>query len=103
MLKSLEIYYDVATMPGVAPGDMQAALGFRNAAMDHIELALGPAGEWEGAEIGTDPATGQIAANFGFTVEDFDAAEAIIRRAVAGTPYAVIREIRRAEIDPRHV
>lgn len=98
MEKSIEIYYDIANIPGMDIKDVDpgAALDFRNAAMELIETALEAeeAGEWEGAEIGM----GEV--NFGFTVEDFDRAEAIVRKAVEGTPYAGIRNIERTEFDP---
>lgn len=98
VMKSIEIYYDTKDIPGAAPGEdlSFAALEFRNAAMDLIEEALAAEdlGEWIGAEIGG----GEV--NFGFDVEDFDAAEAAVRRAVQGTPYENIREIERREFDP---
>ncbi len=86
---SIEIYYDTATIP-TEFGD---PLTFRNAAMAVVEDALekAGAGEWAGAEYGA----GEV--NFGFDVENFDVAEAIVRRAVAGTPYANIREIVRTD------
>ena len=91
--KSIEIYYDIAEIPGIEDRSAfsSEALDFRNAAMDHIEQALNAAdaGEWAGAEIGA----GEV--NFGFCVEDFDAAEAIIYQAVSGTRFAKIREISR--------
>ena len=37
--------------------------------------------------------------NFGFDVEDFDAAEACVRKSVKDTPYDCIREIERREFD----
>lgn len=93
--KSLEICYDIAQVPEIdaAGNPAEAALAFRNAAMDLIETALNEAGlgEWAGAEIGEDDLT------FGFEVDDFDAAEAAVRAAVAGTPYETIREIIRFE------
>ena len=97
-LKTIEIYYDIATIPGCDPTHPMdpKALPFRNAAMTLIEAALvnAEAGEWEGAEIGM----GEV--NFGFEVKDFDRAETIVRQTVAGTPYANIREITRSEYDP---
>jgi len=100
--KTIEIYYNVNRIPGLYPGDWDAALEFRNAAMEIIENALidARAGEWAGAEIGSCAATGEPEVNFGFEVEDFDMAEEIIRTAVEGTPYAGIREITRMETDP---
>lgn len=93
--KSIEIYYDIAAIPGIEDRSAfsSEALDFRNAAMDHIERALTAAdvGEWEGAEIGA----GEV--SFGFCVEDFDAAEAVVRQAVSGTRFANIREISRHE------
>ena len=87
--KAIEIYYDIAAIP-VGQGD---PLDFRNAAMERIEAALEDAGA--GAWTGADSGMGEV--NFGFEVEDFEAAEAIVRRAVAGTPFAGIREIARKE------
>ncbi len=90
--KSIEIYYDIASIPGISdPDDAMAALDFRNEAMEYIEEKLADAGlgEWTGAEIGM----GEV--NFGFEVNDFDAAEAAVRAAVAGTKFAGIREITR--------
>ncbi|MDU8925985.1 hypothetical protein RXV86_01170 [Alisedimentitalea sp. MJ-SS2] len=96
IMKSIEVYYDIATIPGIAQSDLHGALDFRNSAMELVETALeeAGAGEWEGAEIGM----GEV--NFGFSVEDFDRAEGIVRKAVTGTPYANIREITRSEFDP---
>ncbi len=103
--KSIEIYYDIDRIPGVGgdvprrglPGQdtADAALAFRNDAIELIEDALlaAKAGEWEGAEIGM----GEV--NFGFAVDDFDVAEAIVREAVAGTQFAGFREIVRNEFD----
>lgn len=93
--KSIEIYYDIADLPGDCSRISVKALDFRNAAMQRIEDALTSAGlgEWEGAEIGS----GEI--NFGFSVDDFDAAEAVVRSAVAGTEFERIREIERRELD----
>ena len=94
--KSVDIFYDTATIPNSNNGtNSRATLKFRNAAMDLIETALidAEAGEWEGAEIGG----GEV--NFGFSVQNFDQAEAIIRAAVKGTPYEGIRNITRREID----
>ena len=102
VFKSIEIYYDIDAIPGLSttttPAGMprwdeaERALAFRNDAIDLIEEAL-VAAEWEGAEIGH----GEV--NFGFAVEDFDAAEAVVRKAVAGTPYSGFREIVRNEVD----
>ena len=90
--KSIEIYYDVADMPDKY---LRKPLNFRNAAMERIEKALVEAGlgEWEGAEVGP------CEVNFGFSVVDFDSAEVAVRKAVAGTEFEGIREIRRQEID----
>lgn len=104
--KSIEVYYDIASIPGVfgrvtgpglpAPDIAEVALEFRDAAIELIEDALldAGAGEWQGAEIGM----GEI--NFGFAVDDFDLAEAIVLTTVAGTPFAHYREIVRREFDP---
>ena len=90
--KSIEIYYDVADMS-------PEALDFRNAAMELIETEMEKAGigEWEGAEIGKSIDTDGFEVNFGFSVTDFDAAEALVRQTVAGTPFEGIREIKRNE------
>lgn len=100
-IKSVEVYYNVNRIPDMYPGDWDHALEFRNAAMELIENAIidAHAGEWAGAEIGSNRETGEPEVNFGFEVEDFDAAEAVIQKAVAGTPYANIREIARREVD----
>jgi hypothetical protein len=103
--KSIEIYYDIDRIPAIA-GDVagrsvrvgdstDAALAFRNDAIELIEDALlaAKAGEWEGAKIGT----GEV--NFGFAVDDFDEAEAIVRNTVAGTRFENFREIVRNEFD----
>lgn len=86
---SIEIYYDTATIPP----EFGTPLTFRNAAMALVDDALEKAyaGEWVSAEQGAR----QV--NFGFNVDDFDEAEAIVRGAVAGTPYANIREIIRTK------
>lgn len=103
--KSIEIYYDIDSIPGVSamvtrPGlprwdEADRALAFRNEAIELIEDALlaAGAGEWEGAEIGRSEVT------FGFAVDDFDEAETIVRATVAGTRYHNIREIVRREFD----
>lgn len=93
-IKTLEIYYDIKDIPG--DDSTSQVLNFRNDAMHLIENALVDAGlgEWEGAEIGS----GEV--NFGFSVDDFDAAETAVRKAVAGTVYEGIREICRDEFDP---
>jgi hypothetical protein len=85
--KSIEIYYDIDSIPKT----YGHPLDFRNTAMELIEAALEAeeAGEWSGAEIGM----GEV--NFGFEVEDFEIAEAIVRKAVKGTDFANIREITR--------
>ncbi len=87
--KSIEIYYDIAAING------SDTLGFRNEAMHLVEKALEQAGlgEWAGAESGL----GEV--NFGFEVTDFDQAEALIRKTLAGTRYAVFREIARSQWD----
>ena len=93
--KNIEIYYDIDAIPGAreARNVGKVALNFRNAAMDLIENALAEAdaGEWTGAEIGS----GEV--NFGFTVTDFEKAEAIVRDTVAGTEFEGIRNIHRSE------
>ena len=99
LIRSIEIYYDIAAIPGVnadAPDALSKALDFRNDAMHHIETVLEKQGlgEWEGAEIGM----GEV--NFGFEVTNFDAAENAVREAVKDTPYAGFREISRSEFDP---
>jgi hypothetical protein len=111
--KSIEIHYDIDRIPGIAGGapagrsvvpfarmrpprgPADTALAFRNDAIELIEEALlaAGAGEWEGAEIGR----GQV--SFGFAVDDFDVAEAIVKQTVAGTPFAGFREIVRREFD----
>lgn len=85
--KSIEIYYDINAIPKGGPDP----LDFRNRAMVIIEAALekADAGEWAGAESGTNEV------NFGFEVDDFETAEKIVRDAVKGTPYDCIREITR--------
>ncbi|MEM6895794.1 MAG: hypothetical protein AAF576_00340 [Pseudomonadota bacterium] len=87
--KHLEVYYDISAIPT----SYGHPLDFRNAAMDRVEGAVmaAEAGEWEGAEIGM----GEV--NFGFKVEDFDRAKAVIRKAVMGTEFDCIREITRRE------
>lgn len=103
VFRSIEIYYDIDTIPGLCaavakPGaprwdDTDRALAFRSDAIEVIEDALvdAEAGEWEGAGIDRN------AVNFGFAVDDFDAAEAIVRKAVAGTRFENFREIVRNE------
>lgn len=100
--KSLEIFYDAATvaLPGKPPDKvLLAAPDFRNAAMEHIETALMSygLGEWVGAEVGMSEV------NFGFDVEDFDAAEACVRAAVKDTAFDCIREFERHEFDESDV
>lgn len=97
MYRSIEIYYDIAGIPGAAAGgdgDTDVALGFRNEAMHFVEAALEAdnLGEWAGAEIGM----GEV--NFGFAVTDFDAAEAAVHRSVEGTKFEGIRTITRFEM-----
>ena len=103
--KTIEIYYDIDRIPGISavvarPGlprwdEADRALAFRNEAIELIEDALLAAkvGEWEGAEIGN----GEV--NFGFAVDDFDQAEAIVRKTVAGTKFENFRAIMRKEFD----
>lgn len=105
LFKSIEIFYDIDTIPDVATNaarsgapqcdEADRVLDFRGEAIELIEEALlsAHAGEWEGAGIGR----GEV--SFGFAVDDFDEAEAIVRKAVAGTPYAGIREIFRFETE----
>ena len=93
--KSIEVYYDIADIPGCDgsnPMDPKAQ-PFRDAASELIETALENAGlgSCEGAEIGM----GEI--NLAFEVSDCGAAEAAVRAAVSGTPYEGIREIVRFE------
>ncbi|MEZ5715289.1 MAG: hypothetical protein R3D85_09040 [Paracoccaceae bacterium] len=101
-VKSIEIYYDVKSIPGLGNGDPVRALDFRNAAMELIENALldADAGEWAGAELGANGETGEPEVNFGFDVTDFDRAEAVVRATVKGTPYENIRVIERQSFDP---
>ena len=95
--KSIEIYYDIADIPSPdgRPVSGRKALKFRNAAMELIESALVDTGlgEWSGSEIGQ----GEV--NFGFTVDDFEAAERVAREAVIGTPYEGIRDVQHREFD----
>lgn len=95
-MKSIEIYYDIATIPDITDrSDLSAeAFEFRNDAIEHIKVALenAEAGEWEGAEIGG----GEV--NFGFSVENHDEAERLVRESVAGTVFDCIRSIERFEI-----
>lgn len=105
MFRSIEIYYDIDMIPDVSgvvarPGlprwdEARRALDFRGDAIELIEEALVDAGlgEWEGAGIGR----GEV--RLGFAVDDFDAAEAIVRDAVRGTRFEGIREIFRFETD----
>ncbi len=94
--RSIELYYDIENIPGIEDRGAFSgqALEFRNRAMDFIDNALesANAGTWEGAEIG------HTEINFGFEVDDFDRAEAVIREAVAGTEYEGFREMRRREM-----
>ncbi|MDA7965763.1 hypothetical protein [Ruegeria sp.] len=93
--KSIEIYYNISDIPDITDRSAfsSEALEFRNAAMEHVENALlaGDLGEWDGADIG------ETEVNFGFSVEDFEQAEAVVKEAVAGTRFANIREIVRNE------
>ena len=93
--KSIEVYYNVADIPD----EYSDVLNFRNAAMELIENALtaAGAGEWSGAESGTNYKTGKPEVNFGFEVPDFENAEAIVRETVKGTAFDCIREITRYE------
>lgn len=95
--RSIEVYYDIEAIPGLKDRSnfSSEALKFRNKAMHHIEAAIIQAelGEWSGAEIGL----GEV--NFGFVVNDFDAAEQVVRDAVRGTEFEGLREIERREID----
>ena len=103
--KSIEIYYDIDAIPEISthlarPGlprwdETDRALTFRGDAIELIEDALmdAHAGEWEGAGISGSEL------NFGFAVDDFDAAEEIVRRAVTGTRFENFREIVRNEFD----
>jgi hypothetical protein len=89
--KSIEVYYDIADIPGCDgsnPMDPKA-LPFRDAAMELIASALKEhrLGQGEGAEIGM----GEI--NIGFEVLDTDEAQDVVWDAVEGTPYEGIREI----------
>lgn len=105
MFRSIEIYYDIDMIPdlsGVVPrpglprwDEARRALDFRGDAIELIEEALIAAGlgEWEDAGIGR----GEV--RLGFAVDDFDAAEAIVRAAVEGTRFEGIREISRLETD----
>lgn len=105
VFRSIEIYYDIDTIPevsaGVATSDLprwdeaDRALEFRADAIELIEDALvgAHAGEWEGAGIS------RREVSFGFAVDDFDAAEAIVRNAVTGTRFEHFREIVRNEFD----
>lgn len=105
MFRSIEIRYDTDMIPDVSgvvarPGlprwdEARRALDFRADAIELIEDALLAAGlgEWEDAGI----ARGEV--SLGFAVDDFDAAEAIVRAAVEGTRFEGIREIFRFETD----
>lgn len=99
LFRALQVIYRVDDIPGAL--SLSDTLAFRNAAMDHIERALlaADAGEWIGAEAGHDPLCGSAVASLGFEVHDLDEAEELIRRAVAGTPYAPILRIDRREIE----
>jgi len=94
-IKTIEIYYDVMDIPDISDRSewSREALEFRNDAMEHIEVAIqhANAGEWAGAEIGANEV------NFGFSVEDFDYAEMVVRESVAGTVFEGIREIARRD------
>ncbi|MEP5757708.1 MAG: hypothetical protein ABJ327_00025, partial [Litoreibacter sp.] len=83
--RSIEIYYDISEIPGIGGQSKSSAkaLSFLNAAKKHVENALTAAnlGKWSGADIGS----GEV--NFGFNVEDFDLAEAEVRRAVKDTRF----------------
>ncbi|MEM9032692.1 MAG: hypothetical protein AAGB18_08595 [Pseudomonadota bacterium] len=89
--KSIEIYYDIASIPGCDGSNPEdpRAVPFRDDARELITDALAKArlGTPEGAEIGM----GEV--NFGFEVRNCELAEAMVRKAVQGTPFAGIREI----------
>ncbi len=90
--RSIEIYFNQSDIPnGYDP------LDFRNQAMELVETAMAKAdaGEWSGADIGANLETGEPEVNFGFEVNDFGQAEALVREALRGTPFDCIREITR--------
>lgn len=95
--KAIEIFYDIESIPGIDPNKISPtdALDFRNEAMELIEAALleSGLGNWVGAEIGMDEV------NFGFEVDDFEEAENLVRKSVAGTKFENIREISQFESD----
>jgi hypothetical protein len=94
--KSIEVVYNILDIPGIpSAGVTTESIDFRNEAMDLLESALKStrAGNWLGAEITID----QISIRF--RVQDFDAAERIVRQSVANTPYAIIHAIQRAELE----
>lgn len=88
--RALEISYEVGTLPCNLRGDV---IDFRNMALAHLDAALteARAGEWEGTEQEGDKIT------FSFHVDDFDRAEAVLKRALAGTPYAGVTSLYRVE------
>lgn len=103
VFRRIEIYYDIDQIPGLSEegtgsglpcqDGRDRALDFRGEAIELIENALVAAemGEWEAAGIGRG------AVHLGFAVDEFDAAEEVVRKAVAGTPFSGIREIVRSE------
>ena len=88
--KALEISYETGSLPANVRGDL---VDFRNMALAHIDAAFTEAdvGEWEGTEVEGDKTV------FSFHVLDFDRAEAILKRALMGTPYAAIAALHRVE------
>lgn len=96
--KSIEVYYDIASIPGCDPNNPidSKALPFRDEARELIAKALTAAklGSVEGSEIGM----GEV--NFGFEVRNCELAEAVVRKTVKGTPFESIREIRHFESAP---
>lgn len=99
IFKSLEIFYDLDAVPDLSAviarpalprwDEAANALIFRAAAIEIIDAALIEAeiGEWNDA--GLDHGTLRI----GFSVDDYDIAEEVVRLAVAGTRFSEIREI----------
>lgn len=87
----IRLHYDIANIPGACADGPVAALSFRNAAKRLVDAALNDAGlgSWTASEIGG----GEVSC--AFETEDPDRAEACAREALAGTPYASIREISR--------
>ena len=85
------IHYDIAGIPGTCADGPVAALSFRNAAKRLVEAALVSAGlgQWVHSEIGD----GEVSC--AFETDDPEGAEECARGALAGTPYAGLREITR--------